>query len=216
VPDPLLGAIKGAIGQRVDAMLFEECAVDLLRQQFYANLRGTPVKQDAGIDGIAGPDADPEFVLVVTTARDFSRNLRNSVSRYLDAGGSCRVVVLATTQEVTGNRRLGLQEELSRRWGVQIRAVHDRGDFVRLLYDDPGWRKNLLGVAGATRALSPFPANARPTPAIALIGRAAAVNALRQAEGDLVVVGKPGVGKFLKVRPMRCLHVALRPLPYCD
>ena len=42
---------------------------------------------DAGIDGISGSDSDPEFILVVTTAQDFARNLRRSVERYVSAGG---------------------------------------------------------------------------------------------------------------------------------
>ena len=81
MPDPLLAAIKGAIGQRVDAMLFEECAVDLLRQHYYSNLRGTPQKRDAGIDGIAGADADPEFILVATTAKPGSTEGERGCSR---------------------------------------------------------------------------------------------------------------------------------------
>ena len=168
--------------------------MDLLREQ-YPNLRGTPEKRDAGVDGISGPDADPEFILVATTAKDFARNLRDSIKRHVEAGGPCRVVVFATTREVTYEKRLSLIEELSNRWGVQLHAVHDRGDFVRLLYGAPQWRKDLLGVAGVAKALSRFPAKARPSPPIPLIGRDDDLQRLRDASGDLVVVGKPGVGK---------------------
>ena len=194
MPDPLYDSIEQAIGQRLDAGLFERCAVDLLRQG-YPELRGTPPNHDAGIDGISGSDSDPEFILVVTTAQDFARNLRRSVERYVSAGPPCRAVVLATSREVTGQRRLDLIEELSRRWGVRLQAVHDRGEFVRLLYDNPRWRKDLLDIGGTARALSRFPANRRPTPAISLIGRDQDLERLRRATGDLVVVGKPGVGK---------------------
>ena len=161
MPDPLLNSIEQAIGQRVDPTLFERCAVDLLREQ-YPNLRGTPEKRDAGVDGISGPDADPEFILVATTAKDFARNLRDSIKRHVEAGGPCRVVVFATTREVTYEKRLSLIEELSNRWGVQLHAVHDRGDFVRLLYGAPQWRKDLLGVAGVAKALSPLPGQGTP------------------------------------------------------
>ena len=177
--------------------MFERCAVDLLRDSYYSNLRGTPDGRDAGIDGITGPDADPEFVLVATTAQDFARNLRQSVRSHLDADGPGRRFVFATTREVTMKRRLELAEELHRRWGVELWAVHDRGDFVRLLNDHPQWRKDLLGVAGAAKALSRFPANSRPTPAVPLIGRDADLERLQAVTGDLLLVGKPGVGKTL-------------------
>ena len=194
MPDPLYESIEQAIGKRLDAGLFERCAVDLLSQS-YPDLRGTPPNHDAGIDGISGPDSEPEFILVVTTRQDFARNLRESVDSYVKAGGPCRTVVFATSREVTGKRRLGLVKELSRRWSVDLRYVHDRSEFVRLLYDNPRWRKDLLGIGGSARALSQFPIPRRPTPAISLAGRDEELERLRQATGDLVVVGKPGVGK---------------------
>ena len=164
MPDPLLESIEQAIGQRVDPTLFERCAVDLLREQYSPNLRGTPEKRDAGVDGISGPDADPDSILVATTAKEFARNLWESVKRHVEAGGPCRVVVFATPRDATYEKRLSLLEELSNRWGVQLHAVHDRGDFVLLLYKNPQWRKDLLCVAAVAKALSRFPANARPAP----------------------------------------------------
>ena len=103
--------------------------------------------------------------------------------------------MFATSREVTGKRRIDLVKELSRRWSVELRYVHDRSEFVRLIYDNPGWRKELLGIGGSARALSQFPIHRRPTPAISLVGRDEDLERLRQAAGDLVVVGKPGVGK---------------------
>ena len=55
----------------MDGRLFERCAVDLLRKTYYADLRGTPHERDAGMDGISGPDSDPEFILIATTSNDF-------------------------------------------------------------------------------------------------------------------------------------------------
>ena len=195
MPDRLWESIEQAIQQPLGGQLFERCAVDLLRQNSYRNLRGTPHGHDVGMDGIAGPDEEPEFFLVVTTAKDFAGNLRQNVKRYVEGGGPCRTVVLATTQAVTVERRRRLQEELQNKWGAQLRAVHDRGEFVQLLYNHPQWRKDLLGVAGATRALSRFPANSRPTPLLPLIGRDHDLERLRAVSGDLVLVGRPGVGK---------------------
>ena len=196
LPDPLYDAIEHAIRQQqLDGTLFERCAADLLRAAYYPRLRATPQHHDAGVDGISGPDAEPEFILVTTTQKNYARNLRKSVGSYLDAGGAGRTVVFATTQEVEQQRFLKLRKELIDKWGVQLHAVHGRDDFVRQLYHNPRWRKDLLGVPGAARALSRFPANARPAPAIPLIGRVEDLERLRKAEGDIVLVGRPGVGK---------------------
>ena len=195
MPDPLHEAIARALRERqLDGRLFERCAVDLLRDAWYPDLRGTPHGRDAGADGISGPDAWPDFVLVATTAKDYAHNLRESVERHLDVGGRGRAFVLATTREVTVERRLSLTEELKQR-GVRLLAVHDRGDFERLLYRSPRWSKDLLGVTGAEAALSRFPVRSRPAFPIRPIGRDADLERLRAAEGDLVLAGKPGAGK---------------------
>ena len=195
MPDRLYEDIERAIGLELDGRLFERCAVDLLREAYYPDLRGTPHGRDAGMDGISGPDNDPEFILVATTSNDFPRNLRSSEQRYVDAGGPCRTVVFATTRKVTGDRRLRLRDELKCRWRVQLLAVHDQGDFIHLLYHDPQWRRDLLNVAGIAKALSRLPANARPILPIPLIGRDGDLERLRAVSADLVLVGKPGVGK---------------------
>ena len=175
MPDRLYQAIEGAIGLELDGRVFERCAVDLLRKGYYADLRGTLHERDAGMDGISGPDSDPEFILIATTSNDFARNLRSSVKRYVGAGGRGRTVVFATTRKVTGERRLRLRRELLDRWHVQLREVHDQGDFIHLLYHDPQWRRGLLNVAGIAKTLSRFPANARPTPLTHPAGQARAV-----------------------------------------
>ena len=195
MPDRLYQAIEGAIGLELDGRVFERCAVELLRKAYYADLRGTPHERDAGMDGISGPDSDPEFILIATTSNDFARNLRSSVKRYVGAGGRGRTVVFATTRKITGERRLRLRDELRCRWRVQLRAIHDQGDFIHLLYHDPQWRTDLLNVAGIAKALSRFPATSRPTPSIPLIGRDGDLERLRCVNSDLVLVGKPGVGK---------------------
>ena len=195
MPDRLYEDIERAIGDQVDGRLFERCAVDLLREAHYPDLRGTPHGRDAGMDGISGPDNDPEFILVATTNNDFARNLRSSVERYVSAGRRCRTVVFATTRKVTGERRLRLAEELMNQWDVQLRMIYDQGDFIQLLYNSPQWRRDLLNVAGIAKALSRFPANSRPTPPVRLIGRQGDIERLRSVETDLVLVGKPGVGK---------------------
>ena len=73
--------------------------------------------------------------------------------------------------------------------------MHDRADFIHLLYNSPKWRKDLLGVPGQARALTQLPTSRRPMPQAPLIGRDDEIARLRDIKGDLVLVGKPGVGK---------------------
>ena len=193
--DPLHQAIARAIRQQLDPAAFERCALDLLRSEYYPGLRPIPPKRDAGMDGVAGPDAGPDFVLVATTAKDYRRNLRKSVRRHLDAGGPARAFVLATTQEVTGESYLRLKGDVSKRWGVELRAIHDLGNFEQLLYHSSRWRKELLGVTRSASALSRFPASARASVPLPLIGRDGEIAQMRAAGNDIVLVGKPGVGK---------------------
>ena len=135
MPDPLHESIEVAIDQALDGPTFERCAVDILRKHHYPKLRGTPEKRDLGVDGICGSDSDPEFILVATTREDPARNLRESVESYVQSGGPGRTVVFATTREVTIALRRKLSQELLEDWDVTLRTVHDRVEFVRLLYD---------------------------------------------------------------------------------
>ena len=216
MPDRLYEAIKRAINEDVDGVEFERCVVDLLSTN-YPNLRPLSGGNDAGQDGLFQlPDGRLGFI-VSTTDRDYSRNLRNSVKSHLEAAGERRVVVLATTRPVSGQRREKLKHELQEDFGFTLHDVHDQGEFVNLFYRNPQWCKDLLGVLGVAGALTRIPLNGRQAPAIPLIGREAELEQLRSALGDLIVVGKPGIGKtFLFQQLMNDdwgLFDALRDIP---
>lgn len=194
MPDPVYEATLAALDGPIDPKQFEECAVALL-QKYYENLRPVPPQHDAGQDGLGELADGTRFFLAATTAKDYRRNLFKSVDSHLKAGGERRAVVLATSQSVSGQTREKLRKNLQRRNGVYLVDVHDRGDFAHLLYRHPQWRKDLLGVPGVAGALSRFPATSRPTPAVALTGREEELENLRTAEGDLLILGKAGIGK---------------------
>ena len=121
--------------------------------------------------------------------------MRGSVKSYLKVGGERRVIVLATTRRVSGQMREKLKRELEQECGLTLHDVHDQAEFIDLLYRNSKWRRDLLGVPGAASALTRIPLTASPTPPMPLIGREAELEQLRSAQGDLIVVGKPGVGK---------------------
>ncbi|MCY3734542.1 MAG: hypothetical protein OXG42_09715 [Chloroflexi bacterium] len=136
-----------------------------------------------------------EFLFVVTTARDFTRNLRRSIRSYQDADGERTAVVLATSRPVSGRERLNLRSQIRREFGVELLDVHDRETFVGLLAEDPPWRIRLLrlsrGPAGAlTRE---FQRDHADLP-LGSVGRDAEFEALDSATGDLIVFGEPGPG----------------------
>ena len=194
MPDPLYQAIGEAIERPLDGETFERCAVDLLRE-YYPSLRPVEGGSDAGMDGIGELSDGTPFFLVATVQEDARTNLASSVESHISAGGERRIVVFATSRPVKGRRRFELDRHLRERFCVRLAAVHDRAELVALLYRNSAWRRELLGVPGQARALSKLPANRRPTPEIPLVGREHEFQQLKTIEGDVVVVGKPGIGK---------------------
>ena len=194
LPDRLYEAIKRAINEDVDGVEFERCVVDLLSTN-YPNLRPLSGGNDAGQDGLFElPDGRRGFI-VATTGQDVARNLRKSVKSHRKADGEGRVVVLATTRCVSGQMREKLKRELVQDFGFTLHDVHDQAVFIGLLYKSSRWRKNLLGVPGIAGALTRIPFIAAPVLGMPLIGREVELEKLRSAKGDLIVVGKPGIGK---------------------
>ena len=194
MPDTLYHAICEAIARPLDGTTFERCAVDLLRE-YYPSLRPVEGGNDAGMDGIGElPDGTP-FFLVATVQKDARGNLERNVASYISAGGDRRVVVFATSRPVSGGRRLKLDHHLRDQFGVRLADVHDRADFIALLYRNAAWRRELLGVPGEARALSRLPTTRRATPETPVVGRDQEIEQLKAIDGDVVVVGKPGIGK---------------------
>lgn len=194
MPDRLYDDIARAIERPLRGDLFERCAVDLLRE-YYPTLRPVEGGNDAGMDGVGELPNGERFFLVATVGEDSRTNLERNIQSHLEAGGDRRVVVFATTRKVTGQRRVELANYVEKRFGVWLAEVHDRADFVQLIYRSPRWRKDLVNVPALAKALTRLPASRRPMPEIPIIGREDALEHLRTLTGDLVLVGKPGIGK---------------------
>ena len=194
VRDPLYRAIQEGLGGRLDPEMFERCAVDLLREVYpgLAPIRGG---DDGGMDGaIADSRGGTPIPLVVTTAGSVIGNLTGNLESYRGGGGSASEAVLATSRPLTGRQRRNLEKRAGE-FGIALRQIHDRADFVGRLYRNPAWRRELLGLTGDPPALSAFPRSPRPWPATELLGRDKEMAWLRTAEGDVVISGQPGVGK---------------------
>ena len=197
--------IRDAIGKPLDPDRFETCAVDLLRPK-YESLTWVPGPNDAGQDGLGKTLEGTEFLLVVTTAENFTRNLRDNITSYQDAGGNRQAVVLATSRVVPGRTQLELPAKIKEEFGVDLIEIHEREAFVDLLADHPSWRRELLGLtSGPASALTRQFQRDHADLALGLIGREDELQALSEASGDLIVFGLPGVGKSFLLEHL-CLN----------
>ena len=194
VRDPLYRAIEEGLGGRLDPELFERCAVELLRE-VYPGL--VPIGGGEG-GGVVGAIADSRggapIPLVVTTGGNVIGNLTKNLKSYRGRWGTAHEAVVATSQALTGRRRINLAERAGE-LGFVLRNIHDQADFVGRLYGHPAWRRELLGLTGDPPALSAFPSSPRPWPTQQLLGRDEESAWLRKANRDAVIAGQPGVGK---------------------
>ncbi len=193
VRDPLYRSIEKRLGERLDPNLFERCAVELLRE-VYSGIVPVTGGDDGGMDGSISIGAGSPLPLIATTSKDVSGNLKRNLASYRRTGGSAREAVLATSRALTPRRRRNL-EKRARELGFMLRNIHDRDDFVGLLYRNPMWRKELLDLTGDLPALSALPTTAGSRLTLDLVGREREMDWLRRASGDVVVVGQPGMGK---------------------
>lgn len=199
VKDPLYREIEKRLSERLDPVVFERCAVELLRP-VYPGLVPVPGGSDAGMDGaISMPTGEPPPVpLVCTTAVDVIGNLTKSLESYKRSGQKSRDAVLVTSQALTAHRRRNL-EKRAREMGFELLNLHDHSDLTGRLYRHPEWRRKLLSLTGDLPALSVYPRPHQPRVGYGadrvLVGRDEAASWVLSQRDDFVLVGQPGVGK---------------------
>ncbi|MGH8896403.1 MAG: hypothetical protein ACRDZ4_05110 [Egibacteraceae bacterium] len=195
-PD-LLDRIDAALAYRtLDPHLFERCAGALLTE-VHPTLTPVTGGKDFGRDAdVPGAGAEPPMRLVVTTAKDVRRNLRDSLSQLRRKGEDVREVMLATSQPLSADARRKL-EKTAGKAGARLVAVYDRRWLANMLYRDADWRKRLIGVTGEPCALvsRPLDLAERTWGMLDLVGRDQELRELAESRGDIVLVGPPGSGK---------------------
>jgi len=193
IRDPFYRKIISRLNSDLDPYLFEECSVDLIRNDFPTIV---PVKggSDAGMDGAISDLEGRAFPLIATTGKDVIGNLTRNLKSYLRNKGSRRKAILATSQNLTQRKRNNLEtraEEL----GFTLIQIYDQNALARRLYQSPKWCVELLGLTGEPPALSVIPLSKRPLIEHDLIGRDEDFEWLKKTEGDKLLVGQPGSGK---------------------
>jgi hypothetical protein len=193
IRDPFYQDIIRALNGKVDPELFEQCAADLLRD-IYPGLVPIRGGTDAGMDGAISDTEGNAFPLVSTTEEDVIGNLTNSLKSYLNKGGTRRKMVSATSQRLTQRQRNNL-EVRAQELGFTLIQIHSQEAIADLLYRNPPWCKELLGLTGQPSALSVIPNTSRPRITDSLIGRENDLAWLQGTSGDLLLTGQPGSGK---------------------
>jgi hypothetical protein len=198
--DELHQKIIEGLSRPLDVNLFEECAVDLL-QPIYKTL--VPIKggRDDGRDGYFYDGAVGSGLLVCTTSEDVKRNVQHSLQEFLRKGHKGRLVIIATSRSLTGEKRNAV-ENAAKEKGFTIINVHDQSDFALRLYRNREWLKKLLNIVGNQQALSINPISTRPFLNVPVRGRERLMSWLEGsiASGDVVIAGQPGSGKTFAIR----------------
>jgi DNA-binding transcriptional ArsR family regulator len=187
------------INNDLDPDLFERCAQDLLTET-YQGLSPVPGGTDWGRDAdVHDGSATPPRRLMVTKSRDYSEIRSNMVSG-LESLKQHSVpfdrVVIANPGKLSERQRNKLGEEAAKH-GARLEAVHDRGFFASRLRRDGEWRQRLLGLSGDSITVSRLPWRLAESPwsQLPLVGRDEVLGRLAGGQGDVILIGKPGVGK---------------------
>jgi hypothetical protein len=194
IRDPFYADIERALASPLDTDLFERLAAEIVESKGYpTNL------------AVGGADNGYDFELldstlepgpgVVTTSDRVTTNLKkNLASNRSNCPNAAKKTFVVTSTVLTSVKRNNLKKAAGELGYVYLGAA-DRADVARYIYAHPHWASELLGLAGEPSALSVVARTSRPLLDVALVGRDAARQSLRELQGDAMVVGSPGSGK---------------------
>jgi hypothetical protein len=177
----------------IDPDDFESCASDLL-SSIYPRLSpitgGSDMGRDADLEGLeAGPR------LVATTQKDSKANLKRSLAQLRKKIVLVKRVVFATSQPLSATRRQQLKAAAAE-FGVKLEQTYDRTWFALRLLHSPPWRQRLLHVTAPPAVLVALPIELTTRgPLMPLVGRDDDLHQIVASEGDLALIGPPGMGK---------------------
>ncbi len=191
--DPLYRQIRRRLRELKDGNAFELCANDLLRRIF-PSLSSREGGDDAGLDGVIANEDKSSIQLICTTGEDVLGNLSGSIESNLKKGGKSHACILATSQRLTNSKKRAL-ENRAKELGRPLIQIYEQAAMAQLLYRDPRWLKELLGLASDPPPLSLFPITTRPLFDVPPLGRDDDLSKFANLTEDIVLVGQPGSGK---------------------
>ena len=191
--DPHHEKILHALDGHLDHEVFEQCAVELIRQDGWSVVPVIGGKDD-GFDGAVADGEGEPFPLISTTGEDLVGNFKKNLKQTQNKGWKPHGAIFATSKDITPKTR-GELYQTARELGVTLKQAYSRDWFAYRLYHNPHWCKCLLGVTGRPRSLSVFPLTERPILGKCVIGREREMQWLKNRQGDCLLVGGPGAGK---------------------
>jgi len=196
IRDPLYLQIRRGLRDLKVGDEFELCANDVLRR-FHPALAPREGGDDAGLDGKTVEPDGGSIQLICTTSGKFTAikaNLTASIQSNLKSGGKSHACILATPQRLTNHQKRSL-EARANELGRPLIQIYDQAWFAQILYREPRWLKDLLGITGTPPSLSLLPITTRPLSDDLPVGRDADLAKFKNLEKDKVIVGQPGSGK---------------------
>ena len=198
--DPLHRSILEALEGRIDPVVFESCATELVRLEGW---RAVPIggSGDDGFDGAIATESGEILQLIATTEKNAVANLKRNVQSAQKRGWQVKKVVFATSRKLPVRMRkrlFDIAEELD----VALVQAYDRDWFAYRLYECPNWCKRLLDISGRPAALSVFPRTTRQIIGDELVGRNQEFAWVKDHPRDCVIVGGPAVGKTFLLRSL--------------
>ncbi len=191
--DPYHEKILNALEGHLDHVVFELCAVELVRQEGWSVVPVTGGMDD-GFDGAVADSEGEPFPLISTIGEDLVGNLEKNLKRTQIQGWNPPSAIFATSRHITPHTRKKMFQA-AKDLGVTLREAYPRDWFAQRLYHNPHWCKRLLGLTGRPHALSAFPRTERPMLGEHVYGRDTEVEWLKSCQGDCLLVGGPGSGK---------------------
>jgi hypothetical protein len=174
---------------------FEECSTSLLTD-IYPNLVPISGGSDDGRDAEIS-DPGGTIGVLITSARDVKgvlANLRKSCRQMTKKQVPINRIILANLAEQNASKRSKIAEA-ARALGFEVVQIYPRPWYANRLRRDPDWRVRLLQLRGGTFTLARPPLEDLGVDVDATVGRAEELAAIRDAGGDVLVSGVPGVGK---------------------
>ena len=191
--DPHHEKILHALDGHLDYEVFEQCAVELVRQDGWSVVPVTGGKDD-GFDGAVADGEGEPLPLISTIGEDLVGNFKKNLKQTQNQGWKSHGAIFVTSKDITPQTRRKLYQT-ARDLGVTLKQAYSRDWFAHRLYHNPHWCKRLLGLTGRPHALSVFPRTDRPRLGEHVLGRESEIRWLKSRQGDCLLVGGPGSGK---------------------
>lgn len=193
--DPLYQKLLLGLEKVSDGDLFEKCA-NVLIQPLYPTLIPVPGGSDFGQDGSFLDGVNPG-TLISTISPDVIGNVTKNLKQRLRNGNLGESILIATTQELSPKKCENIRKRVCEMGFRLANQPYTKTAIANLLYRNPSWTKELLGIFGEVPVLSKHPIDSYRDydPTIAITGRDKELELLVVEKSDVIISGQPGTGK---------------------